>query len=142
MARNISRAIASELVLRDMTDADVARGLSSEIPSLSNDGLPNYFDDQRFGSVGYSGQFIGHAWLTGDHERALKLAAWPRPIPFDRSGIKGQKRPYCGPTGRRQWTEAKARLERIFVRSQHCDVSGRSSDRLPRGPSRELRPAS
>jgi tRNA pseudouridine13 synthase len=102
-----------ELVLRDMTDADVARA-SSEISSLSNDGLPNYFDDQRFGSVGHSGQFIGHAWLTGDHERALKLAL-AEANPFDRSGIKGQKtilRAYWG-----QWTEAKARLERSSARS-------------------------
>jgi tRNA pseudouridine13 synthase len=102
-----------QIVLRDMTEADVVRA-SAEIPSLPTDGLPNYFDDQRFGSVGYSGQFIAHAWLTGDHERALKLAL-AEGNPFDRSGVKAQKailREYWG-----QWAEAKARLERSSTRS-------------------------
>ena len=73
-----------ELVLRDMDAAEVTRA-SAELGSLATDGLPNYFDDQRFGSVGYSGEFIAHAWLVGDHERALKLAL-VEPNPFDRSG--------------------------------------------------------
>ena len=85
-----------QLILRDMTDADVVRA-SSEIPSLSSDGLPNYFDDQRFGSVGYSGEFIAHAWLVGDHERALKLAL-AEANPFDRSASR-LKRPSCALTG-------------------------------------------
>ncbi len=96
-----------------MTEADVVRA-SSEIPSLSSDGLPNYFDDQRFGSVGYSGQFIAHAWLVGDHERALELAL-AEANPFDRSGIKAQKAILRAHWGR--WTEAKARLERSSARS-------------------------
>jgi tRNA pseudouridine13 synthase len=102
-----------DLVLRDMTEPDLVRALN-EIPSLAHDGLPNYFDDQRFGSVGYSGEFIGHAWLKGDHERALKLAL-AEANPSDRSGIKVQKsilREYWG-----QWAEAKARLERSSTRS-------------------------
>jgi tRNA pseudouridine13 synthase len=102
-----------QLVLRDMTDADVVRA-SSEIPSLSNDGLPNYFDDQRFGSVGYSGEFIAHAWLIGNHERALELAL-AEANPFDRSGIKAQKAILRAHWG--QWAEAKARLERSSARS-------------------------
>jgi tRNA pseudouridine13 synthase len=102
-----------QLVLRDMAEADVRRA-STEIQSLARDGLPNYFDDQRFGSVGYSGQFIAHAWLVGDHERALKLAL-AEANPFDRSTAKAQKvvlREWWG-----RWTEAKARLERSSARS-------------------------
>jgi tRNA pseudouridine13 synthase len=102
-----------QIVLRDMTDSGVVRTLS-EIPALSSDGLPNYFDDQRFGSIGCSGQFIGHAWLVGDHERALKLAL-AEANAFDRSGVKAQKailRAYWG-----QWPEAKGRLERSSARS-------------------------
>ncbi len=102
-----------QLVLRDMTDADVVRA-SAEISSLSGDGLPNYFDDQRFGSVGYSGQFIAHAWLIGDHERALELAL-AEANPFDRSGMKAQKAIMRAHWGR--WAEAKARLERSSARS-------------------------
>jgi len=102
-----------QLILRDMSDDQVHRAMA-QIPALSSNGMPNYFDDQRFGSVGYSGQFIAHAWLKGDHERALKLAL-AEANPFDRSGIKAQKailREYWG-----RWSEAKARLERSSSRS-------------------------
>ena len=87
---------------------------TDEIAAISSDGLPNYFDDQRFGSVGFSRQFIGHAWLLGDHERALKLAL-ADPNPFDRSETKGQKaliREFWG-----RWPELKARLDRSSARS-------------------------
>ena len=61
-----------------------------------------------------SGQFIAHAWLKGDHERALWLAL-AEPNPFDRPGVKAQKavvREFWG-----QWSEAKARLDRSSTRS-------------------------
>jgi tRNA pseudouridine13 synthase len=102
-----------QLVLRDLAEVDVRRA-STEIQSMARDGLPNYFDDQRFGSLGYSGQFIAHAWLVGDHERALKLAI-AEANPFDRSAAKAEKailREWWG-----RWAEAKTRLERSSARS-------------------------
>jgi tRNA pseudouridine13 synthase len=102
-----------QIVLRDMSADNMERSLS-EIATLSRDGLPNYFDDQRFGSLGCSGQFIGHAWLLGDHEQALRLALTDA-NPFDRSAEKARKatlRAYWG-----QWAEAKARLDRSSARS-------------------------
>jgi tRNA pseudouridine13 synthase len=49
-----------------------------EIPDpapLKRHGLPNYFDDQRFGSLrGAGGDFIGRALVRGEYERALQLA--------------------------------------------------------------------
>ena len=78
------------LVVRDLDRDNPADVAAAGLDSVSRDGLPNYFDDQRFGSVGHSGQFIAHAWLTGDHERALRLAP-AEPNPFDRSGMKAQK---------------------------------------------------
>lgn len=42
-----------------------------EDPAL---GVPNYFDDQRFGSLGESRQFCAEAWCRGDYDRALWLA--------------------------------------------------------------------
>ncbi len=101
------------LVVRDLGDDDLRRA-TDEIAAISSDGLPNYFDDQRFGSVGFSRQFIGHAWLLGDHERALKLAL-ADPNPFDRSEAKAQKaliREFWG-----RWPELKARLDRSSERS-------------------------
>src|SRR5262245_30070010 len=49
-----------------------------EIPDLGpvkRFGVPNYFDDQRFGSLrGTEGEFIGRALVRGENEKALKLA--------------------------------------------------------------------
>jgi tRNA pseudouridine13 synthase len=101
------------VVIRDLSEADLCRA-ASEIGALPRSGLPNYFDDQRFGSVGASGQFIGHAWLLGDHERALWLALADA-NPFDRSAAKAQKATLRATWGR--WTEAKARLGRSSTRS-------------------------
>src|SRR5262249_19607246 len=53
------------VTIRDLSERDLKHALS-RIDLIPNDGLPNYFDDQRFGSLGASGEFIGHAWLRGD----------------------------------------------------------------------------
>jgi tRNA pseudouridine13 synthase len=101
------------LVLRDLSAERAAAALAA-LDDVAQSGLPNYFDDQRFGSVGHSGQFIGHAWLKGDHEQALKLAL-VEPNPFDRSGVKAQKAILRTSWG--SWAEAKSRLERSSTRS-------------------------
>ncbi len=61
------------IVLRDLDAAAVA-ACQTALAGLTAPGVANYFDDQRFGSVGASGQFIAEAWCRGDHERALWLA--------------------------------------------------------------------
>jgi tRNA pseudouridine13 synthase len=101
------------LVLRDLNDERLQRA-SALVSSIPREGLPNYFDDQRFGSVGASGEFIAHAWLRGAHERALELAL-AEPNPFDRSGVKKQKAVLreCWSN----WALAKSRLERSSTRS-------------------------
>ncbi len=54
-------------------------------------GLPNYFDDQRFGSLrGTDGEFIGRALVKGDPELALKLAI-ASPSAEDRKAQRNQK---------------------------------------------------
>ncbi len=62
-----------EIVLRDLA-ASEAEAVVRELPSAIADGVPNYFDDQRFGSVGESGDFIARPWCLGDYERTLWLA--------------------------------------------------------------------
>jgi tRNA pseudouridine13 synthase len=101
------------MVIRDLARDEAPRALEL-VKSLESDGLPNYFDDQRFGSVGHSGQFIAHAWLLGNAERALELAL-AEPNPSDRSAAKAQKAILRECWGR--WSEAKARLERSPSRS-------------------------
>ncbi|WP_169974252.1 tRNA pseudouridine(13) synthase TruD [Tautonia rosea] len=101
------------IVLRDLSDEEAARALqaATEIP---RDGIPNYFDDQRFGSVGPSGEFIGRAWITGDHERALWLAL-AEENDSDRPGDARQKAILRELWG--QWPEAKDTLDRSHIRS-------------------------
>ena len=101
------------VTLRDLSPEDVAKA-ERAIAELPRDGLPNYFDDQRFGSVGFGGGFIAHAWLTGDYERALQLAL-AEPNPSDRPGTKAEKTILRECWGR--WPEAKTRLERSHARS-------------------------
>jgi tRNA pseudouridine13 synthase len=101
------------LVLRDFSAEGLARA-EEAARQVSRDGLPNYFDDQRFGSVGPGGGFIGEAWLKGDHERALYLAL-AEPNPSDRPEAREEKAILREHWGR--WAEAKARLGRSHARS-------------------------
>lgn len=79
-----------ELVLRDLTPPQLAhaqRGLEA----AARDGLPNYFDSQRFGSLGESGEFLALPWCRGDYERAVWLAL-ADPNPRDRPDQREEKR--------------------------------------------------
>jgi tRNA pseudouridine13 synthase len=101
------------VVLRDLS-AEKADAAKLAIEELPRDGLPNYFDDQRFGSVGFDGDFIGRAWLVGDHEKALRLAI-AEPNPSDRPDAKAEKTILRESWG--DWVEAKAQLPRSHARS-------------------------
>src|SRR5262249_54005084 len=70
---NLFRGNRFKVVIRDLSSEAAGRALQA-VAQLPRDGLPNYFDDQRFGSVGLSGGFVARAWLVGDHEEALRLA--------------------------------------------------------------------
>ena len=101
------------LVLRDLS-ASAALAARKAVEQLPRDGLPNYFDDQRFGSVGFDGGFIAQAWLAGDHERAFRLAI-AEPNLADRPDTQEEKAILRDNWG--NWTEAKARLGRSHARS-------------------------
>lgn len=88
--------------------------LESQAQQLQANGILNYFDDQRFGSLGDSGDFIGRAWCLGDYERALFLAM-ADPNSHDRPREREQKeilRTYWG-----QWDLCKDQLDRSHRRS-------------------------
>lgn len=101
------------ITLRDMDEASLERA-ERGLRAVQRDGLPNYFDDQRFGSVGFDGGFIGEAWLRGDHEGALRLAL-AEPNAHDRPETRAEKMILRDQWGR--WSEAKARLPRSHARS-------------------------
>lgn len=112
------------LVLRDMSEDELARALRA-IERVARDGIPNYFDDQRFGSVSAEGEFIGRAWITEDYERCLWLAL-AEPHPFDRSGEKKEKQTLRDHWGK--WSECKAALSKSHRRSIITFLADRPGD--------------
>jgi tRNA pseudouridine13 synthase len=62
-----------EITLRKQTREQIEKS-QRRLPLLQQNGVPNYFDDQRFGSVSPDRQFIAREWILGDPETALKLA--------------------------------------------------------------------
>jgi tRNA pseudouridine13 synthase len=101
------------IVMRDMSEESVAHAVAA-LDGVARDGLPNYFDDQRFGSVGESGEFIAAPWCKGDYERALWLAT-ADPSPDDRADDRREKQILRDHWGR--WPECKAALPRSTRRS-------------------------
>ncbi len=117
------------VVMRNLSEANAERivGLRD---SLARDGVPNYFDDQRFGSLGESGEFIAKPWCLGDYERAVWLAL-AEPNPHDRPNDRAEKetiRDYWG-----RWIECKAALpksSRSSIVTYLCDHPTRFRDAL------------
>jgi tRNA pseudouridine13 synthase len=76
---------AFALVLRDLA-ADEAEHVARRLADMARHGLPNYFDQQRFGSLSLQGEPIGKAILRRDTEAALRayltqpFAGDPRPV--------------------------------------------------------------
>lgn len=101
------------LVLRDM-QADAVQRAQGAVRTVARTGLPNYFDDQRFGSLGNSGQWIAREWCLGNWERALWLAL-ADPHADDSSSERRQKQILRDKWG--QWPECQQMLERSHRRS-------------------------
>jgi len=102
-----------QLVLRDMNATEVATATLA-LSEVQHSGLPNYFDDQRFGSLGQSGDWIAREWCLGNWERALWLAL-ADPHPNDSSSEKKQKQILGELWG--QWPECQQTLDRSHRRS-------------------------
>jgi tRNA pseudouridine13 synthase len=102
------------VVIRDL---EPWRRLSLErsLGWVATQGVPNYFDDQRFGSVsGPGGDFIGRRLVKGEFEQALKLAL-TAPYEFDRAAQKKEKQTLRAHWG--DWPLCKAELPRGHARS-------------------------
>lgn len=92
-----SEPYSSDRIIANRFDITL-RGLSGEnlevaetaLAEVEADGLPNYFDDQRFGSVRPGEPFIARALIAGDFEQALNLAL-SAPYEFDRASQKREK---------------------------------------------------
>lgn len=101
------------LTLRDLTAAAAAQILS-QFATAARTGIPNYFDDQRFGSLGQSGEWIARSWCRGDWERAVWLAM-ADPHPNDPADERRQKQILRDNWGK--WPECQSLLERSHRRS-------------------------
>jgi tRNA pseudouridine13 synthase len=100
------------IVVRSMTDREVAAAREA-IEDVVCNGLPNYFDDQRFGSVSESGEFVGRAWIRGDWERTLWLALADANR-LDRSRDRDEKRLLREHWG--DWATCRAKLRQSVRR--------------------------
>lgn len=118
------RANQFEIVLRSL-DESALTAATGALDPVRRDGVPNYFDDQRFGSVGPSGEFIGAAWIKGNYERCLWLAL-AEEHPADRSDEKAQKRILRELWN--QWPECKRQLARSHRRSIVTFLADRPGD--------------
>ncbi|MEX2174156.1 MAG: tRNA pseudouridine(13) synthase TruD [Pirellulaceae bacterium] len=101
------------VVLRDLTADEQAAAIRT-LAAIAQDGLPNYFDEQRFGSLGESGDFIVKPWCLGDYERAVWLAL-AEPNVHDRPSDREQKRLLRDNWG--DWPRCKGLLDRSHRRS-------------------------
>jgi tRNA pseudouridine13 synthase len=102
-----------EITIRDAEPAAITttRDALEEVRSA---GVPNYFDDQRFGSVADGGPFMAHALVRSDAEEALKLAL-TAPYRFDRAAQKQEKALLRRLWG--DWSSLKEKLPRGHARS-------------------------
>ena len=107
------RANHFTLTLRAMPRPEL-RSAEGRAESLTRIGVPNYFDDQRFGSVTPGGDFVARWLVRGDFEAALKLALTGA-YEHDRAAQKREKAEIARLWG--QWSLLKDRLPRGHARS-------------------------
>ncbi len=87
------RANSFDLVIRGLTLDDLNR-FDSAIESVRRDGVPNYFDDQRFGALRHGQGFLVREMIDGEIESAL-MRCLLQPSPFDpprEAAFKGRLR--------------------------------------------------
>ncbi len=102
-----------QITLRDLSAESAEQALRS-LDRLRTTGLPSYFDDQRFGSVGSGEEFIARLLVRGQFEQALRLAL-TAPYEFDRAPQKEEKRLLLAHWG--DWADLKEKLPRGHARS-------------------------
>jgi tRNA pseudouridine13 synthase len=107
------RANRFTVVLRALSDAAESQA-GAVLAEVADAGLPNYFDDQRFGSVGDGREFVAREMVFGRFDRALWLAL-ATPYEFDRADAKREKallREHWG-----DWPALKDKLPKGHARS-------------------------
>lgn len=78
-----------EIVVRDLAGDDMRR-IRVNLAEVKETGLPNYFDDQRFGCLRHGQGFVVRSLLSGRVEDALR-ALLAAPSPYGNEQIEGFK---------------------------------------------------
>ena len=111
VSQNI-RANRFAIMLRDLKP-DQAETMLASLDAVRVEGVPNYFDDQRFGSVAAGGEFIAKLMVQGRFEEALRLAL-TTPYEFDRARQKREKATLLAHWG--DWPGCRAKLDQGHAR--------------------------
>jgi len=102
-----------QMTLRAIAETDRA-AMQQALAEVRDFGVPNYFDDQRFGSVSGGGRFMARALVLGQYEEALRLTL-TNPYEHDRPAQKREKallRKHWA-----DWPALKEQLPRCHARS-------------------------
>jgi tRNA pseudouridine13 synthase len=107
------RANRFRLTVRSLAAGQVAAAQRA-LDEVQADGVPNYFDDQRFGSVSPGEDFIARLLVQDRFEEALRLAL-AAPYEHDRAPQKQEKALLHAHWG--DWAALKEKLPRGHARS-------------------------
>jgi len=107
------RANHFRVTIRSLNKVEIAPTLQA-LAEVCQEGVPNYFDDQRFGSVLGHGEFVARAMVLGRYEEALRQAL-TAPYEHDPAARKKEKALLRGQWG--AWPVLKDQLPRGHARS-------------------------
>jgi tRNA pseudouridine13 synthase len=107
------RANCFRVTLRALSTDEMGVALQA-LAEVQREGVPNYFDDQRFGSVLGHGEFVARAMVLGHYEEALRQAL-AAPYDYDRAAQKAEKALLRNHWG--DWPTLKEKLPRGHARS-------------------------
>src|SRR5262249_38053037 len=99
------RANRFRITIHDLSEAEI-QPAHQALGEVRRDGVPNYFDEQRFGSA-IGGEFMARHLVHGRYEEALRLAL-TAPYEFERKDQKREKSFL-----RAHWGDWKKCLERF-----------------------------
>lgn len=102
------RANRFRLTLRALDAAELP-AVEEALAEVRDEGVPSYFDDQRFGSVVAGGAFVARELVRGNFEEALRLAL-TAPYEHDRGPQKKEKAILRANWG--NWAACRQRLPR------------------------------
>ncbi|HQR09337.1 MAG TPA: tRNA pseudouridine(13) synthase TruD [Gemmatales bacterium] len=112
------------ITMRDIEPAALERTMQA-LEEVRHGVIGNYFDDQRFGSVGDDQQFVARALIDGDDEKALKLAisTWYEQDRSQEKKAKALLRKHWG-----HWQKVRDKMPKGFMSHIVSHLANQSDD--------------